>query len=568
VTEAEQAQQFLDVLFEEGDVIEFRVRSNDQKGATQTWLSKSKAMTFCEKALPIHKHNKKHVWVGIAPRTAVNSTVPAVCRVLWVDIDGISLDDLNDRLHVTGLPSPTMVIDSGNGYHVYWKLQSAATPDEIRTYAKGVHEVLGGDVTHDPTRVMRLPGTWNFKNLDVPKPCSFVRSTKDSYPLNVFPMAATSPVSQDTSSTPQSKTLSTSDFDLFVNNWVDGQKHTMSLGIVGYLRKNLYQTETQAMNTLRSIHEAAGYTWPDENLIKVVKDTYAKPFGIVTGLGRLHELGVVPEVKDAFTFSFKKPPTPKIPLIDFSKVIEPQEFWANGLVGPGLLSIWAAQPKSGKSFAVMQLGHALSQGYDLWGFKIPKAVRVLYFQGELSAGMVYERAASMFPRETLTDPRRFAMTDKPDETISLIQHPELLNDIAENYDVIIVDPLSAFNSNDENSFTSVRETISVFDSLKAKGKAVVVVHHVRKLQTNRDGSVVPPTANDIRGSSAWFGAADAIAMQYSTPDGNSTVKFTFRAAPDRDLLKLYRKLNGGFTDDYQEYLSENRTLKIPMSALN
>jgi RecA-family ATPase len=262
------------------------------------------------------------------------------------------------------------------------------------------------------------------------------------------------------------------------------------------------------------------------------------------------------------------PPKPKISIIDFSRDIGKQEFWMDGLIGPGMLTIWAAQPKSGKSFAVMQIGHSLSQGGDIWGFKVPKSVRVLYFQGELSQEMVADRAISMFGRRALADPRQFALTEKPKETISLVQHPEYLNDIAEHYDVVIVDPLSAFNSNDENSFTSVRETISVFDALKAKGKAVVIVHHTRKLATDREGNVVPPTSNDIRGSSAWFGAADAIAMQYTTSDGHSKVKFTFRAAPERPTLKLYRQLNGGFTDNHETYLAETTTLKIPQNFLN
>jgi RecA-family ATPase len=216
----------------------------------------------------------------------------------------------------------------------------------------------------------------------------------------------------------------------------------------------------------------------------------------------------------------------------------------------------------------MQIGHALSKGLPIWGFPVSKAVRVLYFQGELSEGMVADRAIEMFGKDALTNPRQFAITDKPEETISLVEHPEVLNDIAEDYDVIIVDPLSVFNSNDENSFTSVRETISVFDSLKAKGKAVLLVHHIRKVATDKEGNPMRPSFNDIRGSSAWFGAADAIAMQYSSADDTSRVKFTFRAAPERPELVLYRRPTGGFTDSRSEYLATQSTLRIPTSALN
>lgn len=571
MVDKEQAKTFLDMLFEPNDLFEVRVRTNTQKGASQHWIPKVKQQQFIETHLPIHHTQKRHVWVGVGPRDRVGSTNPALNRALWVDLDASVTTEgrLNEAISNSGLPEPTMVVWSGNGYHLYWKLTEAVESGQVRPYSMGVHASLPSDNTHDPTRVMRVPGTWNFKNEGDPKQCRILKYDPElKYDLTRFPRVQSESPGQVTESKPSSKGLSTEDFDLFVTNWLDGQKHTMAVAVAGYLRKNLYMGQEQCLDTIRQIHQAAGYSWPDDNLRKVVSDTYSLMLHQVSGLSKLHDLGVVPSVKEGINFKFLKPPTPKVPLIDFNNDIEPQEFWAQGLVGPGMLTIWAAQPKSGKSFAVMQLGHALSKGQDIWGFRVPKAVRVLYFQGELSKNMVAERAISMFGRESLRNPRQFAMTDKPQETISLIDHPEVLNDISEHYDVIIVDPLSAFNSNDENSFTSVRETISVFDSLKAKGKAVVVVHHTRKLQTNRDGSIIPPTSNDIRGSSAWFGAADAIAMQYNTPDGNSAVKFTFRAAAERDVLKLYRQLNGGFTDRYQEYLAEHDTLRIPANLLN
>jgi len=568
--EKNETRQFLDMLFEQDDVFEVRVKSNAQRGANQIWLTPNKIGQFIDVHLDIHKSHKRHVWVGVGARDKIGSTNPKAHRVLWVDLDASvkTEADLESALAASGLPQPTMVVWSGNGYHLYWKLTEAVSPDVIRGYSKGVHSVLPSDSTHDPTRVMRVPGTWNFKNEESPSLCKISSYFPERvYSISVFPQLDVS-ASPQYDSPAEAKPLNQEDLDLFVANWLDGQKHSVAVGVAGYLRKNLYQTEAQALENIRRIHEAAGYDWPDENLEKVVADTYKQPFGRVSGLSRLYEMGIVPAVKDVFSAKFLAPPKPKVPIIDFSRDIKRQEFWVDGLIGPGMLTIWAAQPKSGKSFAVMQIGHALSKGQSIFGMSVPKAVRVLYFQGELSQGMVAERAISMFGRESLMNPRQFAMTDKPEETISLINHPEILNDLAENYDVVIVDPLSAFNSNDENSFTSVRETISVFDSLKARGKAVVIVHHTRKLATDREGNVVPPTSNDIRGSSAWFGAADAIAMQYNTPDGNSKVKFTFRAAPERPLLTLYRQLNGGFTTDRDVYLAQHSTLKLSTNSLN
>ena len=380
----EQTATFLDMLFDKDDLFEVRVRSNSQKGANQHWLPKTKQGQFISTHLDIHKHHKRHVWVGVGPRDKVGSTNPESLRVLWVDLDASVTDDagMEKALVESALPTPSMVVWSGNGYHLYWRLLRAEAPADVQPHVRGVHMALPSDATHDVTRVMRVPGTWNFKDEEHPKECRILKYDPSlRYTLTDFPKALSTSPGQDTEWTPSSKALSTEDFDLFVSNWMEGQKHTMAVGVAGYLRKNLYMTEQEAIHSLASIHRSAGYQWPDENLIKVVKDTYTKSFATVSGLSKLYDLGVVPSIKDVFAPKFFKPKPPKVPLIDFSQPIQPQEFWAHGLVGPGLLTIWAAQPKAGKSFAIMQLGHALSQGQYIWGFRAPKKVRVLYFQG-------------------------------------------------------------------------------------------------------------------------------------------------------------------------------------------
>lgn len=86
---------------------------------------------------------------------------------LWVDIDGHTPDDYQ-RL-VNALIPPSIVIDSGGGYHGYWLLESplAVTEDnraEIVQTLKGMALALGADTkVADLARVMRLPGTVNTK---------------------------------------------------------------------------------------------------------------------------------------------------------------------------------------------------------------------------------------------------------------------------------------------------------------------------------------------------------------------------------------------------------------------
>lgn len=81
----------------------------------------------------------------------------------------------------TGL-EPTFIIDSGNGYHLYFLfskfevVESKVDIPRFEGYVNGVGELFGGDYTHNLNRVMRLPGFDNLKDPSNPKPCKIVSS--------------------------------------------------------------------------------------------------------------------------------------------------------------------------------------------------------------------------------------------------------------------------------------------------------------------------------------------------------------------------------------------------------
>ncbi len=67
-----------------------------------------------------------------------------------------------------GVPKPTFIVDSGAGYHAYWKLKepfridgSSAKADEAERYNIQLVAEFGGDSCWNIDRILRLPGTIN-----------------------------------------------------------------------------------------------------------------------------------------------------------------------------------------------------------------------------------------------------------------------------------------------------------------------------------------------------------------------------------------------------------------------
>jgi phage/plasmid-associated DNA primase len=87
-----------------------------------------------------------------------------------IDLKDLALDTKEDivrKLKALRLP-PSVVVDSGNGVHCYWRFKEACSADDIEhieSALKLLCDLVGGDikVTH-PAAVMRLPGTHNTKH--------------------------------------------------------------------------------------------------------------------------------------------------------------------------------------------------------------------------------------------------------------------------------------------------------------------------------------------------------------------------------------------------------------------
>ena len=251
----EPAARFLSTLFVDSDTILFR--------PIETWVEAGKKRsrvdyrhTCYRKAVPalvqitlpqlLKLAAEEHVnlFFGVCPRPGPKGRFDLAwqirtVRVLWTDIDHVTVDEARERIANAGVPQPSILVNSGNGVHCYWLLDSpyliddAGDPPAIETewiqmpggrkkprkyfvengdrvyldqrrhvsrlspkaqhvqdILAGVAHALDGDHTTDLSRLLRLPGTLNRKdqrNGREPVPAALVEcDPARRYPLATF----------------------------------------------------------------------------------------------------------------------------------------------------------------------------------------------------------------------------------------------------------------------------------------------------------------------------------------------------------------------------------------------
>jgi hypothetical protein len=99
--------------------------------------------------------------------------------MLWADLDGARAGDPISQ----ALPEPTLVVDSGHGLHLYWRLNTpvildtSASREFVESVLRGMYLELCADSVQDVSRLLRLPGFLNvkdFQNGTKPTPCRIV----------------------------------------------------------------------------------------------------------------------------------------------------------------------------------------------------------------------------------------------------------------------------------------------------------------------------------------------------------------------------------------------------------
>jgi len=179
-----QAVRFFEVLFPWRSFVELRFIRNGE--IHRTWIPTHEV----GKILTTVNHYTKQRWnsyYGVASRKRQGGGTKAdldYVNAVWIDVDtdkeGLSKEVVVEKLLDWLLP-PSIIVDSGHGVHCYWLLREP-TKDfrQVEKINLGLAKELGGDTkTYDATRILRVPGTTNWKDPSNPVPVRIIHFDPD-----------------------------------------------------------------------------------------------------------------------------------------------------------------------------------------------------------------------------------------------------------------------------------------------------------------------------------------------------------------------------------------------------
>jgi hypothetical protein len=200
-----QLEQLLSTLFLPNELIEIRFieswvsrgRKKCRVARSAQWLRRHEFLSQYGEITDFARTELANIYFGVCPRChkgdSHDQTIETI-RCVWCDIDNVTTEQAHARWADAEVPVPSIVVNSGSGIHAYWLLEGNLTSPEARSQLAAMlpyfYRSFGGDHVQNLSRVLRPPGTLNYKdarNGRPPLPCTLC--TCDSalcYPLEAF----------------------------------------------------------------------------------------------------------------------------------------------------------------------------------------------------------------------------------------------------------------------------------------------------------------------------------------------------------------------------------------------
>ena len=362
--------------------------------------------TIAEALALIAAHcDEANIWcamAGFSPNTSRDAANAAYLKSFWLDVDAHGkgpYETPNDALigikafvKSAALPKPNYINMTGHGVQVFWTLPDPISTNEWQPVADDLQELakrikLGADpITADPARILRVPGTFNFRKPDNPVEAVLYETKPGHIELEPFHAAIKAALSKLPKPAPKPKKLlptgihdtpenialvkamlAVLDPDSEYPDWRD-------------ILWGLAASGLSASEGLGRDWSAKGADW-DEDAFNTVWNSYDPKREKAVGFGTLvHRAraagytGDIPQAEEKFDKLEFKSDASSQETITFRGLVtqrasdiepEPVEWLIEGAIPMGMLVVIGGQPGMGKSQIAIKLAAAITTGEGL-----------------------------------------------------------------------------------------------------------------------------------------------------------------------------------------------------------
>lgn len=265
---------FIDALMGDSQGwIELRVPSLN--GLTRFFPLTSEGRTEAMQAALELDRQEQDVFFGVLPRLRERGRAEdcsTLTSVLWADVDAKQHKESKAQA-LTALSraqmEPSILVDSGHGWHAYWLLDEPVPFADATGVMQGLAKAIGGDRVWDAARILRLPGTRNWKS-DPPVPVRLLRfAPKRRYRFSNFIdfIAKPEPVKVYASSVSEGWNLSKPDAPKFP----EGERNNSLARIGGIMFARGMSPDEVEMNLLAENQIRCNPPLPDREVMAIAR---------------------------------------------------------------------------------------------------------------------------------------------------------------------------------------------------------------------------------------------------------------------------------------------------------
>ncbi len=435
----------------------------------------------------IQPTDRQDIYFGVATREGKGGKKAHIAQIpaLWVDLDFKNGSRPQPHEILANFPNrPSIIVNSGHGYHFYWLLKEPEDKSniiEIENINKRIASVLKGDpASTDASRILRIPGTINYKNRLLRAVKLLEINPSLTYELDSFRDYLPALPVQAIDNKPAIQAQANWQ-DGLLNGVGEGQRNTAATQLVGRMvGKGLSQEEVLLFVS----------AWNNKNSPPLPEKEIES---VVQSIWKSHRQ--------------KNPAAQNDPLpeIDLSRCLETWndirsmeikvEYLVDRLIPKNAITILFGKGGIGKTWLLLQIAAHVSKGTPLFELESKKNP-IVYIDYENPLSVLNARIQKFDEIEQVS----FWRANNPNQKAPKLDTKEweyFKQLPAES--VLIFDSLRSSHGGDENASDATSRVMERLKTLRDMGFTIIVLHHTPK---NSD--------RVAKGSSAIVDLADHI----------------------------------------------------------